>query len=522
MAPQAPPTASEIQAALDHALRSEPLRTAAQQRRFLTYVVEEAVAGRSEQLKEWSIARGALDRPTTFDPRSDPLVRVLAGRVRTSLARYYDGDGAAAPLRIDVPKGSYAPRFDWLGAEPHDDRPLTVGPIVAVTMLRDLSPEEHPGYLAAGFSESLVAALARYDGIAVVGPLAAGPPDAGVDDLSARAHAVGADLALSGTLRSSGDTLRVAVRLIEAASGASRWSATFEDRTSPDHPFDAEDRIAEQVSAQVADPLGVVHLARPAVGSTSDASVHRAMLAYYAYGRTLDQAMEPDVVAGLEASLRDEPDNALVCAMLAATTMFGGVGDAGGRPPSPELLDRARALARRSDQLAPANALASLVLAFDRLLDGDPDGARSRLERILGTSSHSPTFRSMCGIGLLLSGSWDLGISHLREALELNPNHPTWQHGFLSLDALAAGDPSTALEEARRVDAPGLVWGPLLRAAAHGALGELDAGLAELAQLDADALAAAADQDRFFSHTRLPPEVSEALGAALTPLLIPG
>ena len=56
---------------------------------FLTYVVEESLAGREERLKERTIAIGALGRDADFDSRLDCIVRVVAGKLRRALERYY-------------------------------------------------------------------------------------------------------------------------------------------------------------------------------------------------------------------------------------------------------------------------------------------------------------------------------------------------------------------------------------------------------------------------------------------------
>ena len=80
-------------------------------KRFLRYVVEETVAGRSEKLKEYSIGVEVFDRETSFDPRTDPIVRVQARRLRARLTRYYEEEGRHEEIRIELPKGSYAPVF---------------------------------------------------------------------------------------------------------------------------------------------------------------------------------------------------------------------------------------------------------------------------------------------------------------------------------------------------------------------------------------------------------------------------
>jgi TolB-like protein len=53
-----------------------------------------------------------FDRPTDYDPRIDSIVRVEARRLRSKLAEYYEGPGAADPLVIRIEKGSYVAVFD--------------------------------------------------------------------------------------------------------------------------------------------------------------------------------------------------------------------------------------------------------------------------------------------------------------------------------------------------------------------------------------------------------------------------
>ena len=77
---------------------------------LLRYVVERALAGEADQLKEYTLGAVALGRGAAFDPRVDPTVRAEASRLRERLARHYEGEGRDDPLRIELPKGSYVPR----------------------------------------------------------------------------------------------------------------------------------------------------------------------------------------------------------------------------------------------------------------------------------------------------------------------------------------------------------------------------------------------------------------------------
>src|SRR5678815_4080595 len=80
-------------------------------REFLRYVVDEVLAGRAAYLKQAAIAVEVFGRKPDFDAVIDPIVRVQAGRLRRSLERYYLLSGESNSIRIELPKGSYAPVF---------------------------------------------------------------------------------------------------------------------------------------------------------------------------------------------------------------------------------------------------------------------------------------------------------------------------------------------------------------------------------------------------------------------------
>lgn len=105
-------TVAEIRAGLARVLASDAFRAAPQLSAFLTFIVERAVAGRTGDLKGYTIAVEAFGRSPEFDPQSDPIVRVEAGRLRRALAQYHAGEGASDPVRITIPVGAYVPAFE--------------------------------------------------------------------------------------------------------------------------------------------------------------------------------------------------------------------------------------------------------------------------------------------------------------------------------------------------------------------------------------------------------------------------
>lgn len=105
------PSAGEVSSALDRVLASDGFRGSPQLAAFLRYVVEATLRGEAERIKGYTVAIEALGRSDTFDPQTDPIVRVEAARLRRAINRYYAGAGSCETIQIELPLGSYVPVF---------------------------------------------------------------------------------------------------------------------------------------------------------------------------------------------------------------------------------------------------------------------------------------------------------------------------------------------------------------------------------------------------------------------------
>jgi len=145
-------TASDIPreavlAALEAVVSSAPFSKAKRPARFLRFLVETALRGDGQVLKESVLGTEVFERPADWDPRLDPVVRQEAARLRKRLATYYETSGADAEVRIDLPVGSYVPLFRRKSVEPEATPPETPVPAPAAAAIprRPLWP-----YIAAG------------------------------------------------------------------------------------------------------------------------------------------------------------------------------------------------------------------------------------------------------------------------------------------------------------------------------------------------------------------------------------
>ena len=110
------PSPEEVRGHLDFLLKSPHFSHSKRSQTFLAFVVEEALKGHGDQLKERTIGVHALGREPTYDTNQDAVVRNAANEVRKRLAQFYLDSGHESRVRIDLPPGSYLPEFRLNGA----------------------------------------------------------------------------------------------------------------------------------------------------------------------------------------------------------------------------------------------------------------------------------------------------------------------------------------------------------------------------------------------------------------------
>jgi len=233
---------------LSRILSSKTFSQVERLKRFVSFIVGETMGGRGGELKEYVIGVQVFGKEASFDPRTDPIVRVQARRLRTRLDRYYRDEGNSDELIIDLPKGGYAPVFRVRDEAPAAKRSLTATlagrNTVAVKPLADDSPGNSLDYFCRGLRDEIVHALTSIKALRVLAVRGDGENDALESD------ATGAALIITGGVRSARDRIRVTIHLVDGASGFYLWSEST-DVDSGD-PLAAQETIAKLVADKVA------------------------------------------------------------------------------------------------------------------------------------------------------------------------------------------------------------------------------------------------------------------------------
>jgi TolB-like protein len=224
-------------------LQSRPFVQSRRRQRFLEYLVSEALAGRSDRLKGYKVGVEVFGRPETFDPAVDPVVRIEAGRLREKLAEYYQSDGQSDPVRIDLPKGTYAPHIEFRQTSSPEAGPkrmqamaretvsLVNGrPALAVLPFANMGPNRDYDYLADGFADSLITELAKVSGLFVISRHSSFAHRHSHRSLPDIAAALRVRYLIEGSVRTEKKRLRISVSLIDTASDHSIWTERYERR----------------------------------------------------------------------------------------------------------------------------------------------------------------------------------------------------------------------------------------------------------------------------------------------------
>jgi hypothetical protein len=125
----------EIRAQVERLLQSKTFETSETHRHLLQYLAEKSLSGEADRLKEYTIGLEAFGKPESYDPKHDSIVRLQVSRLRQKLAAYYQAEGPADPVVIQLPKGAFKLTFEApANGEPHPPRPMARWVLAALVL----------------------------------------------------------------------------------------------------------------------------------------------------------------------------------------------------------------------------------------------------------------------------------------------------------------------------------------------------------------------------------------------------
>lgn len=521
------PSPEAVRAQLARILASDEFVASDRLKDFLRFVVEEALGGRAERLKAYTIALKVLGRDAGFDAQNDPIVRMEAGKLRRRLEHYYLAAGRDDPIRIDIPKGGYAPRFvlphdveaaQAAGAvrQPHSfghlsrralwglggvlaaalilattiwlrsETPLPEaaagpatqarGPAIIVLPFESLSGVEAEETFAGGLTEELIYNLMRFGELrlySVYGSFLE-KPTADPIELGKR---LDVGYVVKGSVRRGPDQIRLIVHLIEARTGQHLWTESYDRPLTPESVLAVQQQLAADLATELAQPYGIVHeisadLFRHQRPETLFA--YDCVLRAFAYRRTLGPKLYSSQRACLEEAVRRDPGYADAWAMLAFAQLDEYRFDYGPRAGDASMLDTALSTARRAVELDADGVRGFLALSsilFYRREFAEADEANGRLMLL---NPANPEVLAQVGWRTAFARDWDAGIDLLEQAIARSIKAPEWYHLIMAFHLYRLAEYQTALTEVEVIAGSDWFWGPIMLAAVQGQLGNQD------------------------------------------------
>lgn len=320
-----PEKLAELRAYLEKLLAGPVFSGSPRRMRLMRYLVDRTLAGEGDRVNEYSIGIDIFEKPPSFDPRLDSVVRTDIARLRQRLRAYYAGDGSGDPVVLDLPPKTYRVAIEFRPPETNHaaeaaeatqaaetaeafepvaraERPRWMPWILAFAVLAaagiffwrlprrpsvpqslvvlpflDLSSGHQFGYLADGVTEEITNDLANLDNLRVIARTTAFQFKGKSVDVRELGKQLHVDAVLEGSLDREGDRVRIRAQLNRASDGYHLWSHAYD--------LQAVDmiQVQEEIARSIADDLQLnraQHGASSAAsrGVTTDAEAHDLFL----------------------------------------------------------------------------------------------------------------------------------------------------------------------------------------------------------------------------------------------------
>jgi len=322
---------------------------------------------------------------------------------------------------------------------PSDDHPR---PSIAVLPFANMSADKENEYFSDGLAEEIINALAHLPGLTVIARTSAFAFRGKEDDVRRIADALGVKNVLEGSVRRSGNRVRVTAQLITASDGSHLWSERY-DRDMTD-VFAIQDEIAQAIASALRVKLSVETGTKR--GGTSNLTAYEAFLR----GRFHWVKLTPDSLDRsrdfYEEAIELDPEFALAHAFLAEHEFARAV--SGGR--AMELMPKARARLEDAVRIEPSLPEAQALLGtIAGVYDYDWVEAGKRFRLALARDSVSPHTRLHYGYHLLLTGRLEAARNEYERAVAEDPLNMLYR-SHLGWCLQAMGATRAAIEELRK------------------------------------------------------------------------
>ena len=337
-------------------------------------------------------------------------------QVRSKLPYGFDNLGPQSLRGIREAVGVYRVKLPWAKVEGPAEIPAL--PRVAVLPLTNISPDSGDEYFADGLTEELITVLSQIRGLRVISRTSVSFYKGSGKPLKQIGGELGVSSVLEGSVRKSGNHLRITVQLVDVQSDEHRWAQTYDRELENVFAIQAEvaERTAAALKVELLKPEREVIQETPTANLTAYELYLRGL---QAYRRSLsDPGFEAAAIRFFERAIQEDPKFSAPCSCL-ATLLIGTMGNT---RPAREILPRARELLERLLDLAPDSWDTHLARG-NLAMQGDLDWsvAEDEFQRAISLNPSSSTAHFWYGFLLVVLQRFDEAIVQFHQAIDLDP-----------------------------------------------------------------------------------------------------
>ena len=480
----------QVMAELQRIIASPGFRARKLIKKFLHYVVQESLAGRGEQLNQYTIAVNALGKTADFSPIYNPIVRIEAGRLRKLLDDYYSDVGHLNTVMIRMPKGSYQVEFQACESQSQqavylsdEAQPrVSEGPrlFVHFQMVHGDHSDAYP--LLYKVRGDLLLILSRFRNIRLV---SSASMDTGHPISGQRLRDVWdiyrADYLLTCDVNAGSEALELCFSLAHTPTDETEWRNTVTLPTAP--CAETLQAMYRQVTANTVSlhcGLMLQHWAQHWNNTvTSVPGHHRVLVAYLNFLQAMSVETFTQVLQVCRQRLKCFPHDSKALVVFARLCAFDGVLQYRLIEDRDQVWTQAARLAMKLDV---GNAEAHSVFAHNSYMRGDYALCRAELDVARQANPFDLSGEYLHGIGLCMLGDWEEGIAIIKQLMLVPCNKPDWYHVLPFLYAFNRGDYLEALAHAEHIQQFGY-WGEVARCVSYYHLGHYSRAQAEWMRL---------------------------------------
>jgi TolB-like protein len=447
-------------------------------RRFLTYIIDETLGGRSNTIKEYTIAINVLNKPVSFKPQQDAIVRIHAGRLRRALNYYYKEPGIADEIEITVPKGSYVPVFinkslKISGPEP-EPKPvqemLTDSITLAVMPFRTFETDISRQAFTDNLGQQLCAEFGRFPDFSVISYYTTQQLTFRNRDVQEIATQFGARFMITGNVQFEAKRLRVAVQLTETHSGAQIWTELHHRNYNSSNLFEVGDNIISSVIAVLGDFNGIIiqQMSRGLTKSKSGTAYLTTQSWYNIFYSRFNEEVFRKAYAAMQYATEKNPSDELAWAFLGQLSLLAFLFD---QPTGEHPVVQGLRTARTALKINPLSQHGHIALAMAHISLQNRQAGLDELDHTISLNPNAVGIMGICGCLMIVAGEYDRGIELIRNSMSRNKSYPAMFKFFLSLYHFKQKEYALALASSDEMVVPDFGLNIILRVATLSHMG---------------------------------------------------